>query len=97
MTEAEPDRRVGQGPGAPRSSVKPPRPLPLATKEELAALGVRLREHVRAISRSQELFLDFLEGRATSQQWEEARRVADHARIAYERKCDAILVRTFRI
>ena len=95
MTEAEPDRRVG--PGTPRSSVKPPRPLPVVTKEELASLGAKLREHIRAISRSQELFLEHLEGRATSQEWEDARRVADHARIAYERKCDAILVRTFRI
>jgi hypothetical protein len=77
--------------------VKPPQPLPLATKEELAVLALRLREHVLAISRSQEVFLGYIEGRATSQEWEDARRAADHARIAYERKCDAILVRTFRI
>lgn len=97
MSDREPDPRMRPPPGTFRPSVKPPRSFVDATVEDLVDLESRLREHVRTISQCQELFLSYLEGRTTSQEWEDARRSADRARVAYERKCDAILVRTFRI
>ena len=97
MSESEPERRVRPVAGSFRPAAKPPRSFLSATADELAVLDARFREHLRAISQCQELFVGYLEGRATSQEWEDARRSADRARSAYERKCDAILVRTFRI
>jgi len=78
-------------------SIPDPRTFLCPTGEELRAVDTLLAEHQRMLAITHEHFLGYLDGRYSACDWEDARRAADRARIAYERKCEAILVRTFRI
>jgi hypothetical protein len=98
MVSKSPDPGTGPRTSGPQlPPARPPHPFLAATSEELDRQNVLLREHVRTLALAHDSFRGYLDGRVSVQEWEEARRAADHARIAYERKRDVILVRTFRI
>lgn len=94
--EKTPDRGFGAQSQQPPPALRP-HPFLTATAEEITRLDRLLSEHLRTVTVSHEKFCGYLDGKMAAREWEDARRAADRARIAYERKCDAILVRTFRI
>jgi hypothetical protein len=93
MSESNPDHRAWRR-GFTSSG---PRALLAATQEELTALDDLLRDHLETLSSADAIFRHYLDGKRGSLEWEDAYRKATRSRVAYERKRDAILVRTGRI
>ena len=85
-------RRTWRAPRTPE-----PRVCLAASPEELTALDGLLRDHLETLVAADTAFRQYLGGTLGSREWDEAFRVATRSRVAYERKRDAILVRTGRV
>ncbi len=76
-----------------------PRAMPVraASAEDLEDLELKLQACLQLLAEEDAAFRGYVVGGVSEQVWEQAAHAATRARFTYERKRDAILIRTGRI
>src|SRR5262245_25092381 len=86
-------RETGSGRPSPWKALEPRAP----SGEDLVELNALLTEHLRVLADSHRTLQQYLAGASAQDAWDRAWSACTRSRVAYERKRDAVLIRTGRI